>query len=104
MCYVHYENIQLRSLLTLNQKAQKLRQSGSYVDCAIKPLRMQRLKHSDYCMSMISALRLFPTIFQTRLFDLSKQFGADENEESRIMADDYNLDDDNFAAISELAI
>jgi hypothetical protein len=41
MCYLHYENVQLRSLLKLNQKAQKLRSSGSYVDCAIKPLGMR---------------------------------------------------------------
>ncbi len=88
----------MRSLLTLNQKAQKLRSSGSYVDCAIKPLGMRQLKHSEYCMSTTSALRLLPTIFQTRFFDLSEQFGADENEESRKMADD-----DNLALISELA-
>ncbi len=79
------------------------------MDCAIKPLGMRQLRHSEYCMSTTSALRLFPTIFQTRLFDLSEQFGADENEESRKMADDYNLDDDNLdddnlAVISELAI
>jgi hypothetical protein len=65
---------------------------------------MQRLKHSDYCMSTISALRLFPIIVKTRLFDLSEQFGTGENEESRKMHDDYNLDDDNLAVISELAI
>jgi hypothetical protein len=55
-------------------------------------------------MSTTSALRLFPTIFQTRLFDLGEQFGAGENEESRKMGDDYNLDDDNLAVVSELAI
>ncbi len=94
----------MRSLLTLNQKVQKLRSTGSYVDYAIKPLGMRRLKHSEYCISTTSALRLFPTIFQTRLFDLSEQFGDDENEKSETMTDDYNLDDENLAVTSELAI